>query len=584
LDVYRSAVLQIEQHLARPPAPPLLSLQHFLADFEVLLPEVARVAGEVQRAGLAGGGVMRLLELRTRSGVPAVQSCARRLLWHCNQVLFKQLDSWLVHGLLLDPGDEFFIKRVGGSGAGGAGGADEWSPLEWHDGFAVDSTALPPDVSLPTAHAALFIGKAVRVLRRPSGGGGAAVAAADAHSELLDFSATLRALQRQELLRAVAVEHAVEGMRGRVAALLWGLVQQRCDLGAQLAAMQSYFLLGRGDLYQQFLQDAAPLLAAPPRAATADADAALAFRQSAAAGAAEADPLFASVSLGWMDAGGAGAAAGESASDGDIPAWHPARCTSLAAPSYDAWDGLFLRCEVGWPLQLLFPPEVLRKYGVLWQYMFRLKRAQLDLEAAWAALQAMARPGRTGARAAAAHAPRALRLQLSQLRQRMAHFVANLALYVQLDVVTAAAAALRRRVAAAADFSDADAAHRAFVDALVAQTFLDMRQVVGLVEGLFGLCRRLCALTTDLEGGGLDPGAAAPAAAALALEFRAKHNLLYQLLQSSTLQSHQRAPSLRQLVLRLNFNEFCGREAVRHLRSQGGGGGGGGGGAAAGSS
>lgn len=35
LDVYRLAVLQVEQHLLHFPAPPLLTLQQFLAEFQV---------------------------------------------------------------------------------------------------------------------------------------------------------------------------------------------------------------------------------------------------------------------------------------------------------------------------------------------------------------------------------------------------------------------------------------------------------------------------------------------------------------------------------------------------------------------
>ena len=108
---------------------------------------------------------MRALSLRAHSGAPAVQSCAQRLLWHCRQVLFKQLESWLVHGLLLDSGGEFFVQRSSDSSSGGSSGAAarapgaaapspsplrlgvgpepaagallDWEPLEWHAGFQV---------------------------------------------------------------------------------------------------------------------------------------------------------------------------------------------------------------------------------------------------------------------------------------------------------------------------------------------------------------------------------------------------------------------------------------------------------------
>lgn len=46
-----------------------------------------------------------------RSGLPVLHSCMQRLLWHCNQVLYKQLSAWMVHGLLLDRTQEFFIRE-----------------------------------------------------------------------------------------------------------------------------------------------------------------------------------------------------------------------------------------------------------------------------------------------------------------------------------------------------------------------------------------------------------------------------------------------------------------------------------------
>lgn len=129
---------------------------------QVLLPEVRALMGEVLARRLSGSAVMRLLAAKSLSGMPAVQSCAQRLLWHCYQVMFKQLESWLVHGLLLDTEGEFFIQRLadsaggggapvagraspsplvlrpaGGGSSGTARGPQEWDPLEWHAGFQV---------------------------------------------------------------------------------------------------------------------------------------------------------------------------------------------------------------------------------------------------------------------------------------------------------------------------------------------------------------------------------------------------------------------------------------------------------------
>lgn len=54
--------------------------------------------------------------------------------------------------------------------------------------------------------------------------------------------------------------------------------------------------------------------------------------------------------------------------------------------------------------------------------------------------------------------------------------------------------------------------------------------------------------------------------ARLATDFKRRANMLYTLLQSNKLQGSQRAPFLRQFLLRLNFNSWQEREAVRQLR------------------
>jgi len=64
LDVYQSAVLAVEAHLAHvEAAPPLLAVQQFLLEWEVLLPEAAALVGEVEGRGLVGAAIMRPLAL-----------------------------------------------------------------------------------------------------------------------------------------------------------------------------------------------------------------------------------------------------------------------------------------------------------------------------------------------------------------------------------------------------------------------------------------------------------------------------------------------------------------------------------------
>lgn len=61
---------------------------------QVLLPEVHAVAHEARAAGLAGAALLGRLGERAACGVPELQACFGRLLWHCHQALLQQLSAW----------------------------------------------------------------------------------------------------------------------------------------------------------------------------------------------------------------------------------------------------------------------------------------------------------------------------------------------------------------------------------------------------------------------------------------------------------------------------------------------------------
>jgi hypothetical protein len=84
------------------------------------------------------------------------------------------------------------------------------------------------------------------------------------------------------------------------------------------------------------------------------------------------------------------------------------------------------------------------------------------------------------------------------------------------------------------------------------------------VEAIFLEARKLCALVHEVAGKGTPPDAGTRLTA-IGREFSAKHNLLFQLMQSSNLQSN-RAPALRQLILRLNFNSYCEQDSLQEIR------------------
>ena len=61
---------------------------------QVLLPALHRMVYQADRDRLTGTQLLRLVLDKSSCGVPALQSCCQRLLWHCNQILLSHVRSW----------------------------------------------------------------------------------------------------------------------------------------------------------------------------------------------------------------------------------------------------------------------------------------------------------------------------------------------------------------------------------------------------------------------------------------------------------------------------------------------------------
>ncbi|CAB4044088.1 gamma-tubulin complex component 4, partial [Paramuricea clavata] len=100
----------------------------------------------------------------------------------CHAVMYKQLSAWLLHGLLLDYYDEFFIMMKSATSAGAITSAEQ---SETEDGkneekqvqekkpasqktaeshFSLNAEMLPSYISTSVAEKILFVGESVKML------------------------------------------------------------------------------------------------------------------------------------------------------------------------------------------------------------------------------------------------------------------------------------------------------------------------------------------------------------------------------------------------------------------------------------
>eukprot|EP00899_Mesostigma_viride_P015699 jgi/Mesvir1/2412/Mv22150-RA.1 len=645
---YRNDVVELEQSALRDPtgAQPVLSrLQQGLAEHEIQLRALHTLVWEVQWRGMRGGQVLSLLHAKSHTGNPLLQDSMHRLLWHCHQVMYKQLAGWVLHGLLLDKYGEFFIRRkgpvgpdgaeqvpdpfnddqmleqgAGGDGAGGAGGGSVTGASggsraveDWHKGFGVHMEMLPAYLPLGLVEDLLFIGKSVRVLRHPNarcgartkdawGGAGASAGASSwdderagdgsgggwggdddmvadggGDEELLPaeetrlFAAALRELQAAPSFHLLSLERVVQAIRSRVSHRLWKLVVVHANLPAHLRTLKDYFLLAKGDFYQCFFEESRALMRMPPRPATAEADLNVPFQQAALKTTASEDKYFPRVKFrltsatvrpgttpsGSASAGGTVPTGGAGPGDGGSSA-------AAAASVPRSWDAITLEYKVDWPLHMLLTPEALDRYNTVFQFLMRLKRVQILLEAAWkrgmTGDRSGAGAGKGGAGGSGGQSRRGQRMAVWRLRHHMTYLITNLQYYIQVDVIEVQYGLLQERVRTSEDFHEVMRAHQEYTTALVSQTFLDIDVIAKLLNEIVGQAQELCKLIESEEGGGdmavLDQ---------LAQDFSVKSNSLYTTLRSNRLAGSKRAPVLRQFLLRLNYNDFFQTFATKTL-------------------
>ncbi|KAJ7972974.1 Gamma-tubulin complex component [Quillaja saponaria] len=606
LSVYRSAVLHIEQKLLSETMPILATVTQGLHKFFVLLPPLYELIIEIERDDIRGGQLLNLLHKRCHCGVPELQTCIQRLLWHGHQVMYNQLASWMVYGILQDQHGEFFIKRQEDrdvehstshpdiSAKLARMSTDDTSLTDWHLGFHISLDMLPEYIHMRVAESILFAGKAVGILRSPSpafqfkdpvhnqhmpnsfqklqgftvrfpsqkgsltntGLGGEDLLP---QSEADKIEIMLLDLKESSEFHKRSFECAVDSIRAIAASHLWQLVVVRADLNGHLKALKDYFLLAKGDFFQCFLEESRQLMRLPPRQSTAEADLMVPFHLAAIKTIGEEDKYFSKVSLRMPSFG-----ISVKPSQVDLPKAlsqvdgnSGASLSSVSSEvSLDGWDGIALEYTVDWPLQLFFTQEVLSKYRRVFQYLLWLKRTQMELEKSWASVMHQDHSdfvkNRNDRDNCSVTQQRRQRFRpMWRVREHMAFLIRNLQFYIQVDVIESQWNVLQTHVQDSHDFTELVGFHQEYLSALISQSFLDIGSVSRILDSIMKLCLQFCwnienqdscSNTSELEH--------------ITEEFNKKSNSLYTILRSSRLAGSQRAPFLRRFLLRLNFNSF----------------------------
>uniref|UniRef100_A0A8U7P121 Gamma-tubulin complex component n=1 Tax=Corvus moneduloides TaxID=1196302 RepID=A0A8U7P121_CORMO len=487
LQPYRQALLDLEQEFL---ADPHLSISHV----NYSLDQVCHINKEIH-----GCQILETVHKHSCGGLPPVRSALEKILAVCHGVMYKQLSAWMLHGLLLDQHEEFFIKQGPSSGNVpsqpeeddddlGIGGLTGKQLRELQDlrlieeenmlapslkQFSLRVEMLPSYIPVRVAEKILFVGESVQMFENQN------VNLTRKGSILKNqedtFAAELHRLKQQPLFSLVDFESVVDWIRSTVAEVS---------------------ILGR------VLLDDDNLL-----------------------------PLL-HLTIEYH---------GKEHKDASQTREGPSRELSPREAPTSGWAALGLSYKVQWPLHILFTPAVLEKYNVVFKYLLSVRRVQAELQHCWA-LQMQRKHLKSNRTDAIKW----------RLRDHMAFLVDNLQYYLQVDVLESQFSQLLQQINATRDFESIRLAHDHFLSNLLAQSFILLKPVFHCLNEILDLCHSFCSLVSQ-NLGPLDERGAAQLSI-LVKGFSRQSSLLFKIL--SSVRNHQINSDLAQLLLRLDYNKY----------------------------
>ncbi|XP_060564148.1 gamma-tubulin complex component 4-like [Ruditapes philippinarum] len=563
LGSYWANILELETNLMKDPH---LSISHLvcqLQQYQLLLPALVSVVEQVTSHKAHGCYILDIIHRHSETGHPLVKDVLTRVLHVCHGVLFKHLCSWLLYGYVYDPYKECFhptkmkgnhmiqshdpnlanhrrmMMNLGNYGSNRKTACRQSKLLKMNTPdsssstshlFSIKSDLLPGYIPVRVASKILFVGESIQMFQEK---GKSAVSRGK--SNILEgkqekFAKDLHQLAQELPFNSMKFESLINDIRTQVAEVLWKILIEEADLLAHLRIIKDFYLLGRGELYLAFIDQAQHLLRVPV-SATTEHDVNAAYLCAARNVLFHDEALLQRFRLSVKQA----------------PKPQKKDSTSSSGSSQSStvvdigWNSLSLKYSVQWPLHIFFTPVVLEKYNRVFRFLLVVRRTQLDLHQCW--IIQMSRKHGTNEPAEALK---------WQLRNHMSFLVDNLQYYLQVDVIESQYGILVEKIKTTRDYEAVKLAHDHFLSALLAQSFVHMKSVAHCLYEILDQCTVFTSLVVRCE---------TPMSHndALQLENIAKNlqrqsSLLFKML--SSVRSNSSSPHLAQLLLRLDFNKF----------------------------
>ncbi|CAL7948521.1 unnamed protein product [Xylocopa violacea] len=483
LEPFREEIVDLEGVVLRDSYTPLSLILCRIQKYICLFSVLNSIIREIRTQKIHGCKLLQCLHQNMHIGIPDVKSAIEKMSYCVHIVFYKHLTSWLLYGHLEDIYNEFFIQKIS-NGQNSLILVDNknncadamntnFSADMWNYNIQIDM--LPSYIRPSLAAKILTIGQTIIMFGNdPRQKKDFAVVDQTETSiwgeKEYEYFLKLQNLQKKPIFNIVEFERAIDELKQCITELLWRVAVEEAQLVSQLKLVKDFFLMGRGDLFLEFIRLTAHILNKPPTHHTSR-DINLAFQ--IALRKVHLNDENAMDSFNFIVP-----VLAEESEEIEIEGTEFTEKEREDPIERRGWGLIILKYKVIWPLHLLFNPSTLNDYNTLFKFLLRVKKTQINLWNLWS--EHMYHKN--------------IDIGVIQLRNNLIFIIDNLQYYLQVDVLESQYTIMEANMKNTRNFEDVQRAHSVFLANVMSQTFLlgNSTERKNAVNKLIKLLLRLC--------------------------------------------------------------------------------------------
>ncbi|XP_046464925.1 gamma-tubulin complex component 4 [Neodiprion pinetum] len=484
---FREDVIELEKIVLNDAYTPLTFILSRIQKYLCLFSVLNSIISEIRTQKVHGCKVLQYLHQHMHTGVPEVRQALEKMMYCCHVVFYKQLSSWLLYGILEDVHNEFFIQRASepqdslvlAKSKDSSGIADEKSSKNlcadmWD--YEIKIHVLPSYIRPSLALKILTIGQTIIMFGNDPRQKKDLSIFTKAENSIwgakeYEHFHELQNLKNKRTFDIIEFERTVDELKQCVTEHLWRVAVEEAQLMHQIKLIKDFFLLGRGELFLEFIRLAGHILNKKPTSHTTR-DINLSFQIAARKMLLHDESTTESFDF-LVPVPEIENEVGEDPEDGEF-----SRREREDPIDTRGWGLIQLQYKVVWPLHLLFSPMALCDYNTLFRFLLRVKKTQINLQNLWSEHM------RT----------KNVDIGVMQLRNNLMFVINNLQYYLQVDVLESQYTIMENTMKNTRNFEEIQKGHSVFLANIMSQTFLfqGSSDKVNPVNKLIKILLRLC--------------------------------------------------------------------------------------------